>query len=163
MQFTRHVTLVGCDWQKLETCLDMIPASNASTAAARKTAALKCLPAREELINSTSLLMNALLSSVSSAGCGQRVCFFRHFIYQTSIILPRQARDQDRKVEHEKMVFCRTLGTVQNVMQHTFPLMLELTKTKLEAALGEPLVRTTESLLLCLSRACLGKSSLCIF
>ena len=73
MQFTRHVTLVGCDWQKLETCLDMIPASNASTAAARKTAALKCLPAREELINSTSLLMNALLSSVSSAGCGQRV------------------------------------------------------------------------------------------
>ena len=61
------------------------------------------------------------------------------------------------------MVFCRTLGTVQNVMQHTFPLMLELTKTKLEAALGEPLVRTTESLLLCLPRACLGKSSLCIF
>ena len=60
------------------------------------------------------------------------------------------------------MVFCRTLGTVQNVMQHTFPLMLELTKTKLEAALGEPLVQQTESLLLCLSRVCLSKSPRCI-
>jgi hypothetical protein len=76
----------------------MIPASNASTAAARKTAALKCLPAREELINSTSLLMNALLSSVSSAGCGQRA-FSCAIAHQTLIILPRQARDKDRKVE----------------------------------------------------------------
>jgi hypothetical protein len=100
MQFALHVTLVGCDWSKLEACINTIPPTNASTVAARRMAAQKCLSKREQLVNSTTQLMNALLASVASSG---------------------------------------TVGTVQNVMQHTFPLMLELTRTQLETAIGEVL------------------------
>lgn len=97
MQFARGVTIVGCDWSKLEACIDTIPPTNASTVAARRMAAQKCLSKREQLINSTTQLMNALLASVASSG---------------------------------------TVGTVQNVMQHTFPLMLDLTRKQLETAIG---------------------------
>ena len=100
VQVARHQTLVGCDWNTLEWCIDGIPAENSSAAAARAAAAKKCLPSRVKLIDSTALLVNALLASVGSAG---------------------------------------TIGSVQNLMQHTFPLMLGLTQTQLESALGEPL------------------------
>lgn len=100
MQFALQVTLVGCDWSKLEVCIAAIPPANASTPAAQRKMAQNCLSKREQLINSTGVLMNVLLDSVASSG---------------------------------------TVGTVQNLMQHTFPLMLDLTQTQLESALGEAL------------------------
>ena len=88
MQFVRHVTLAGCDWSDLEACIGTIPAANASTAAARKKTAQTCLPHRHRLINSTSLLMNALLASVASTGTAGTVQNVVQHTFKECILLP---------------------------------------------------------------------------